>query len=121
MRVDNKKSIVTKMLPIIVLITVFTAWRSVLTYAKTETIKRLSSLFCLMNTLIFSNEGSNYLKVPEINLKEYINSYADESQVSARVTQYKMWKIESKIFAGTSYESCRSGICRKSYLPKRER
>lgn len=73
-----------------------------------------------MNTPIFSKEGSNYLNVPENNFNEYLNSYNGESQVSARVTQYRMWRCKSKTFAVTPYESCRNELFRTSYLPDGE-
>lgn len=105
-----KKSIVTTMLTAIVTTTVFTAYGGAVTYAKAETMEETNELILPdENTPIFSDEGADYLNVPEINLDNDTKLYSEDSQVSLRVAQYRMWRIESKTSSGTSYGSWRDG------------
>lgn len=105
-----KKSIVTTMLAAIVATTVFTAFSGAITYANAETMEETTELiFPDENAPIVSDEGADYLDVPEINLDNDTNLYSEDSQVNTRVAQYRMWRIESKTSAGTSYGAWRNG------------
>ena len=105
-----KKSIVTTMLTAIIASTVFTVFGGAVAYAKAETMEETNELILPdENAPIFSDEGAEYLNIPEINLDNDTNLYSEGTQVNTRVAQYRMWRIESKTSAGTSYGAWRNG------------
>lgn len=105
-----KKSIVTTMLAAIVATTVLTTSNGAVAYANAETMEEATELiFPDENAPIVSDEGADYLDVPEVNLDNDTNLYSEDSQVNTRVAQHRMWRIESKTAAGTSYGAWRNG------------
>lgn len=98
------------MLTAIVATTLFIAFGGAVTYAKAETMEETNELILPdENAPIFSDEGAEYLNVPEINLDNDTILYLEDTQVNTRIAQYRMQRIESKTSAGTSYGAWRKG------------
>ncbi|MFS1021032.1 hypothetical protein ACFC9N_17270 [Enterococcus casseliflavus] len=79
------------MLTAIVATTLFIAFGGAVTYAKAETMEETNELILPdENAPIFSDEGAEYLNVPEINLDNDTILYLEDTQVNTRIAQYRM-------------------------------